>query len=237
MAKYDLLLTSQNTVLDADNDAEETAAADADDEVTFVLNQLDKNGNEDAAYSANVGTIALTDDAVVKLVNSGALKVVAKVGNVTVDTLDVSYKNTDAVASKAVVNSSNRVVDLSTLATGGTSVSVQELLFGKLNSAGTKYVLNPAVTVQDQSGTTMSYDIAEGLDVLKNGLSVVPATPVLTNLNNVTNTSGTLTLTDDTKSGSVTIVVPAVDTETSGGATVNSDLLAAPVSFTVTLVK
>ncbi|ANC78655.1 hypothetical protein ABE65_018375 [Fictibacillus phosphorivorans] len=255
IAKYDLVLSSQNSVLDADNDANETGV-DLDDEVTFVLKQLDKYGNvigtetldgstasitattsnskdqgflDTVAYGTGTGTVALTSDAVLKLVNSGTVKITATVGGVTVDTLDVSYKNTDSVVTKAAVNTSSRTVDLSVL--GGTTVSVEELLFGKLNNAGTKYALNPVLTVQDQFGKTMTYDIANGLDLLKNGLQVVPATPVVTNLNNVTEASGNLSLTDDTKAGSVTIVVPAVSTSA------NADLLAAPVSITVTLVK
>ncbi|MFC7371137.1 hypothetical protein ACFQPF_05560 [Fictibacillus iocasae] len=254
VAKYDLVLTSSNSVLDADNDANETGV-DLDDEVTFVLKQLDKYGNvigtetlgtdavitattsnikdqdfiDAVSYASTTGTVALTADAVNKLTNTGTVKFIAKVGGVAVDTLDVVYKNTDSVATKAAVNTANRTVDLSVL--GGTTVSVDELLFGKLNVAGTKYALNPVLTVQDQFGKTMDYDIANGLDLLKNGLTVVPSTPVLTNLSNVTNNAGVLELTDASKTGSVTIVVPTVSTSA------NADLLAAPVSITVTLVK
>ncbi|MGE7660260.1 hypothetical protein ACQKL6_00950 [Peribacillus sp. NPDC097197] len=252
-ATYKLALASKNAVLDADDDTSETGA-DVDDAVKFVLNELDKNGNvintkaldgsaaaltfttstaKDAAflataYAAGTGTIAFNSDAVVKLVNSGTVNVTATVGGVAVDTISVAYKNTDSVATKAVVNTSNRTVDLSNL--GGTSVTSKELLFGKLNTAGTKYLLNPALTIQDQFAATMSYKIATATDLLANGLTV-NSTPVVTNLNNVSNASGVLTLTDDSKAGTVTIVVPAVST------TANADLLAAPVSINVTLVK
>ncbi|UZJ79577.1 hypothetical protein [Fictibacillus sp. KU28468] len=210
-----------------------------DARLTFTAsNSKDQDFFNAVAYSAGdaSATIDFASDAVLKLVNSGSLKVTATVGGVTVDTLDVAYKNTDSVASKAVVNAANRTIDLSSLATGSTSVTVEELLFGKLNSTNNKYILNPVLTIQDQAGKTMGYDFAAGLDVLKNGLTVDAGTPVVTNLNNVSNSSGTLSLVDDSKSGSVTIVLPAVVTKDSS-TTVNADLLAAPVSITVTLVK
>ena len=253
-ATYKLALDSTNTVLDADNDEDESGA-DEDDSVAFVLNKLDKNGNvigtqaleagdltfttsnvkdasffKDVDFSVGKATIAVTDDAKYTLINSGTVKVTAKVnGGVAVDTFNIAYKNTDSVATKAVVNTANRTVDLSNL--GGASVSTKELLFGKLNTAGTKYLLNPALTVQDQFAATMSFKIATGTDVLSNGLTVAPTTPVVTNLNNVSNAGGVLTLTDDSKAGTATIVVPAVSTDK------NTDLLAAPVSINVTLVK
>ncbi len=254
VASYDLVSVSTNTLLDADNDLNETGA-DVDDSVAYVLNQLDKYGNvigqeafagavtltattsvsadqkyiDAVAYAGNTATVAFTADADTQLTSTGTVKISATVNGVTVDTLNVAYKNTDSVADKANVNTTSRLVDLSTL--GGTTVELEELIFGKTNAAATKYLLNPALTIADQFGKVMAYDIATATDTLANGVVVDASTAVVTNLNNVSNTGGTLALVDDTKSGSFTIVLPTVTT------TENGDLLSAPVSFNVTLVK
>ena len=256
IASYDLKIVSTNTALDADDDTLETGA-DADDSVELVLNQLDKYGNvigqeafngsgvvltatasntddqdylDTVSYATGVATVAFTSDAVLELVNSGTVKLTATKGGVAVDTLTVNYTNTDSVAAKAVVNTTAKTYDLSVL--GGTNVTVEELIFGKLNTAGTKYILNPVVTINDQFGKVMEYNTTTpALDTLKNGVTVDASSAVVTNLNNVTNTAGTLTLTDDSKAGTLTIVIPTVVT------TENGDLLSAPVSINVTLVK
>ncbi|WP_404427515.1 S-layer homology domain-containing protein [Ureibacillus chungkukjangi] len=256
VASYDLEIISANTALDADNDANETGA-DNDDSVEVVLNKLDKNGNiigqeefegdgvaltattsnttdqvflEDVSYADGVATVALTEDALLKLVKSGTVKLTATKGGVAVDTLNVNYTNTDSVATKAVVNTTSKTYDLSVL--GGTTITLDELIFGKLNTAGTNYIVNPVVSVQDQFAKVMGYDLeVPGLNTLTNGVEVDASTAVVTNLNNVTNVDGTLSLTDDTKAGTLTIVIPTIVTEENG------DLLSAPVSINVTLVK
>ncbi|WP_088104356.1 S-layer homology domain-containing protein [Halalkalibacter urbisdiaboli] len=265
-SKYDLVVTSSSAdYLDADDDTNDTGKDAVDNNVVFELFKVDSAGNkvasvaidgtdnflkldtgalsdeEKALLSHTDGKLALdtlsfadASDAVLTLVNSGTVKVSAVVGGVTVDNINVSYKNTDSVASKASLRTSSVVASLGKVST------IDELLFGKYSSS--KYTVNPLLTVQDQFGATMKYNVAnssvESTSVkgLANGVTVSPSTRV-TNLNNVTVTDGVISLNEGKTSGSFTLVISAVDTVDGLSAVVNKDLLASPVAITVSVVE
>ncbi|WP_368974911.1 S-layer homology domain-containing protein [Caldifermentibacillus hisashii] len=270
VAKYDLVITSTNTVLDADNDANETGADD-DDSITFVLNKLDKYGNvigQETFDGSNVkltatasvtsdqdffaapdytgtttGVISFDNDAAYKLVNTGTLKVVATVNGVAVDTVNVTYKNTDSVAKTATVNTANRVIDLSQLGIDAASagIDVKDLVVGKLNATNTAYALNSILTLKDQNGNVIApnWGSAGNDAAYLTDDTFVDFDYTVTNLDNVQLNSDTLSLVDAEKSGTATVVITAIKVYKDGSsATLLTDkLLDNPVSFNVTLVK
>lgn len=246
VAGYDLEITSSNKALDADNDTNEGAAG-ADDSVTFQVVKLDKNGNRlgveagavlEATYSTSAhedyleltgSELAFENNAAIKFAESGKATIKARVNGVLVDTITVDYTNTDSVAKKATVATAMRTLDLSELTGDTAAITEDQLLYGILDSNG-KYTLSPIVSVMDQFGKVIAFDKDAAAGVLTNGVSL-SVDPVITNKVNITENDGSLSLADPTKAGSFTVVIPQIST------TENGDLLAAPVSFEVKLVR
>ncbi|TCI64001.1 hypothetical protein [Exiguobacterium sp. SH3S1] len=246
VASYDLVLTSENTSLDADVDVEPAAN---DNFVSFEVRGLDKYGNvittvdnakvdyvvtyssaTDKAFFNELdatGVLEFNTDAAVKFASSGKATIKALVNGVQVDTNSVDYTNTDSVATKAQVNTAMRTIDASDFATKfNKSLTVEDLLFGQIKDD--KFAFAPAVTVVDQFGKTMDYkDIA----ILSNGVEVNIA-PVVTNLVGLKYEGGELTLVEGRLSGTATIVVPQITTSAKNG-----NLLSSPVSFDVKVVQ
>jgi len=261
-AKYDLVVADGSAdYLDADDDTTQTGIKAKDNEVVFTLYQVDAAGNKlrvidldgatnylsldlgaltdaeedlvahaDGILDTNILTFA-EDNVAQTLSKSGNIKVTAKVGGVSTDSIIVSYKNTDAVAIKALVKTTNTVIDLDSVN------KVEQILFGKYSSG--KYTLSPMLTIQDQFGAIMKYNVAntavatDEVDGLANGLTVEPALSY-TNLSNVeVDAAGVVTLKEGKSSGSFTIVIAEINTT----GKVNKDLLAAPVAITVNVVK
>ncbi|WP_214890921.1 hypothetical protein [Exiguobacterium sp. s142] len=244
VASYDLVLTSANKALDADVDT--SAISDQDDEVTYVVRGLDKYGNvistvgaADVEYAVTYsstahaaffdatteGTLQFTDAAATKFATSGKATIKAIVNGVQVDTISVDYTNTDSVATKAQVNTAMRTIDASEFG----ALDVDNLLFGKAENG--KFVFAPAVTVVDQFGKTMGYDLTNNqLSVLSNGVDL-EISPVVTNLVGLTYNGQFLTIEGDRVSGTATIVVPQITTDENG------NLLSSPVSFDVKVVR
>lgn len=245
VASYDLVVTSSNKSLDADVDAV-GVASDADDEVMFELRGLDKYGNVievvegatyDFTYSSTshaaffnetvANTLEFTADAAQKFAASGKVTIKASVDGVQVDTVSVDYTNTDSVAKKAMVDASMRTFDLSSV--GG--LKIEQLLFGKTNEAETKFIIQPAVSVQDQFGKAIAYDLDQAIGTLANGVVLSADEVVVTNKVGVVVTNGVVTLAEGRTSGTFTVVVPQVETEENG------NLLSAPVAFDVKVVQ
>lgn len=254
--KYDLVVASDSAdYLDADVDTDEDGKDEIDNEVVFKLYHVDAAGNRVDELTLDgtdnylkLDLVALTDaeeelvdqttgklaadtltfaeaDVAQTLVKNGTIKVSAVVGGVTVDSVNVSYKNSDSVATKAVVNTADLVLDIDNVA------DLDEILFGIYN--GTKYTFSPILTIVDQFGATMKYDAdsTPNLDVLSNGLTVVPTTTITNEKDLTVAADGTITFNDGKTSGSFTVVISAVETS------LNEDLLAAPVAINVTVVK
>lgn len=246
VAGYDLEITSSNKSLDADNDTDEGASG-ADDSVTFQVVKLDKNGNRlgveagavlEATYSTSShedylelagSELAFENEAAIKFAESGKATIKARVNGVLVDTITVDYTNTDSVAKKATVATAMRTLDLSTLTGATAAITEDQLLYGILDT-NDKYTLAPIVSVMDQFGKVIAFDKDAAAGTLMNGVNL-NVTPVITNKVNVTEAGGSLSLTDPTKAGSFTVVIPQIST------TENGDLLASPVSFEVKLVR
>ncbi|TCI52847.1 hypothetical protein EVJ30_09370 [Exiguobacterium sp. SH5S13] len=247
VASYDLVLTSGNTSLDADVD---TTPADQDDEVTYEVRGLDKYGNvievlennpatDEVQYvvtyssashaeyftTATEGELSFIAAATTEFAASGKATIKALVNGVQVDTISVDYTNTDSVATKAQVNTAMRTIDASEFV----ALDVDNLLFGKAENG--KFVFAPAVTVVDQFGKTMGYDLTDNqLSVLSNGVDL-EISPVVTNLVGLTYNGQFLTIEGDRVSGTATIVVPQITTDENG------NLLSSPVSFDVKVVR
>jgi hypothetical protein len=266
-AKYDLVVSSASAdYLDADDDTSETGVNALDNDVTFELYQVDAAGNrlatvaldginnklvldlnaltdaEEALLAHTTGALA-TDTlsfanatlAQQSLTSTGTVKVTAVVNGVSVDSLNVTYKNTDSVASSAEVTKTSAVIDIDRVD------AVSEILFGIYGSSS--YTVSPLLTVKDQSGNAMTYNVASSsapnvdVDGLYNGLNV-DATWTTTNLSNLTvdPVTGAIVFNSGKTSGSFTLIVSKVETAV-GGSAVNEDLLSAPVAIQVTVVK
>ncbi len=259
-AKYDLVVSSSSAdYLDADADGSETGVDALDNEVAFELYQVDAAGNRvaevlldgtnnalvldlvalTAAEEALVdqtavatGTLTFADATLAQqtLKTAGNVKVSAQVGGVTVDSVNVTYKNTDSVASSAAVTKTSTVVDNDVVA------NVSDILFGVYGSSS--YTVSPILSVKDQNGKALTYNVATSgavnadADGLYNGLTVVPTWTATNKSSNVTvdPTTGAIALTSGT-SGTFTLVLANVETS------VNEDLLAAPVAINVTIVE
>lgn len=245
VASYDLVVTSANKSLDADVDVD-GVTADEDDEVAFVLRKLDKYGNVIGTADANyeftfsstshaeffnttvANKLSFTEDAAQAFATSGKVTIKASVDGVQVDTVSVDYTNTDSVAKKAMVDASMRTFDLSSV--GG--LKIEQLLFGKTNEAETKFIIQPAVSVQDQFGKAIAYDLDEEIGTLANGVVLSADGVVVTNkVGVVVDENGVVTLAEGRTSGTFTVVVPQVESN------VNEDLLSAPVAFDVKVVQ
>lgn len=174
-------------------------------------------------------TLSFANDTLAQqtLKTAGTVKVSAQVGGVTVDNVNVTYKNTDSVATSAAVTKTSTVVDNEVVD------NVSDILFGVYGSSS--YTVSPILSVKDQNGKALTYNVASAsggtVDGLYNGLTVEP-TWTATNLSSnvtVNPTTGEVTLVSGT-SGTFTLVLAKVETS------VNADLLSAPVAINVTIV-
>lgn len=148
-------------------------------------------------------------------------------GGVSVDSVNVTYKNTDSVASSASVAKTSTVVDNDVVD------NRSENLFGIHGTSN--YTVSSLLSVKEQTGKALTYNVVTSgggaVDALHNGLTVAP-TWTVTNLSKVpVDGAGIITLAAGKTSGTFTLVLLS-KVETS----VNKDLLAAPVAINVTLV-
>jgi hypothetical protein len=227
-----------NTALELDDEDEDSAE--------FSVYAVDASGNKietvsgavlslqdtdaDQYFTVNGMVIAPTADAVLKMGSAGTLKVDVKVNEVKVGTTTIKVTNTGEVATKATVNTANVVLDLSKTYDNenALTLNINDLIFGLLD-ADDEYIVNPILTILDQTGKAIEYD-TDVQGTLSND-EVVTRTISVTNKTNVDYLNGVVTLDADETSGSFTLVISAVDTDK------NDDLLAAPVAVKVTVVR
>lgn len=226
-----------------------------DDAVNFVVYEVDANGNKIKAVDAAFVTlniqgydkdpqikkyINIKEDSVA-VVNENAFKTFAGSGTLNVDVLvngtkigtkSISYNNTDPVATKAVVNTVDIVVDNDKVSGENQSLNINELFIGHYDANNNKYTLSPKLFIQDQFGKTIDWDTAgsPGTLVNKDALATEGIQFTITNQSNVVIENGSASLAEGKTSGSFTVVVSDV------GTTQVSDLLSAPVAFKVTIV-
>jgi len=229
VAKVDLDGTNNQLVLDVNALTDDEKALFNEDTTTGLL-------SASGAYD----TLTFADPTLAQetLTKSGTVKVTALVNGVAVDSVNVTYKNTDSVASSASILKTSLVVDKDNVD------NVSDLLFGIYNSSTSSYSLNPLLTIKDQSGKVLTYNVASSsapdsnVDGIYNGLKVSP-TWVSTNENNVTvdPSSGNITLQSGKSSGTFTLVLSKVQTLDGSSNVVNKDLLSAPVAIEITVVE
>ncbi|WP_027724893.1 S-layer homology domain-containing protein [Tuberibacillus calidus] len=229
VAKVDLDGTNNQLVLDVNALTDDEKALFNEDTTTGLL-------SASGAYD----TLTFADPTLAQetLTKSGTVKVTALVNGVAVDSVNVTYKNTDSVASSASILKTSLVVDKDNVD------NVSDLLFGIYNSSTSSYSLNPLLTIKDQSGKVLTYNVASSsapdsnVDGIYNGLKVSP-TWVSTNENNVTvdPSTGVITLQSGKSSGTFTLVLSKVQTLDGSSNVVNKDLLSAPVAIEITVVE
>lgn len=228
-----------------------------DDAVNFVVYEVDANGNKIKAVDATSVTLNIQgydkdpqikkyinikeDSNSVAVVNENAFKTFAGSGTLNVDVLvngtkigtkSISYNNTDPVATKAVVNTVDIVVDNDKVSGENQPLNINELFIGHYDTNNNKYTLSPKLFIQDQFGKTIDWDTAGSPGTLVNtdALATEGIQFTITNQSNVVIENGYASLANGKTSGSFTVVVSDVDT------TQVSDLLSAPVAFKVTIV-
>ncbi|WP_368996736.1 hypothetical protein [Caldifermentibacillus hisashii] len=227
-----------------------------DDAVNFIVYEVDANGNKIKAVDAASVTLNIqgydkdpqikkyinikADSDSVAVVNENAFKTFAGSGTLNVDVLvngtkigtkSISYNNTDPVATKAVVNTVDIVVDNDKVSGENQPLNINELFIGHYDENNNKYTLSPKLFIQDQFGKTIDWDAGSpGTLVNTDALATEGIQFTITNQSNVVIENGHASLANGKTSGSFTVVVSDVDT------TQVSDLLSAPVAFKVTIV-
>lgn len=232
-----------------------------DDAVNFVVYEVDANGNKIKAVDAASVTLNIqgydkdpqikeyinikedSDSDSVAVVNENAFNTFAGSGTLNVDVLvngtkigtkSISYNNTDPVATKAVVNTVDIVVDNDKVSGENQPLNINELFIGHYDTNNNKYTLSPKLFIQDQFGKTIDWDTAGSPGTLVNKDALATEGEdiqfTITNQSNVVIENGSASLAEGKTSGSFTVVVSDV------GTTQVSDLLSAPVAFKVTIV-
>jgi hypothetical protein len=248
------VIETDATEIDLDKDV---APETNDDTVNFTVYEVDAQGNKIQAVSPADVTLEIQgydkNPEVAKYINvdpnnplaitvvnpnafkafagSGTLNVDVKVNGTKIGTKTISYKNTDPVATKAVINTVDIVIDNDKIGDNQDSpLTITDLFFGHYDSTAGKYTVTPKLTVQDQFSKVIDWDTKAAPGTLVNTDIVSNIVFTTTNESNVTISGGTVTLNPGKTSGSFTVVVSDVDT------TAVKDILPAPVAFKVTIV-
>ena len=244
-------IETDSTLIDLDDDS---AEASSDDAVNFMVYEVDAQGNkiqaatgvtlevQGYASAPEVSNYLVVNGTAVEVANAnttefktfagtGTLNVDVKVNGTKVGTKAITYKNTDSVATKAVVNTSSVVIDNDKItATADAALNVEELLTGHFE--GGKYTVAPKLSVQDQLSSVIDFDttsMVQGTLVTTDVVSGLTYT--LTNVSsNLSVTGSNVSLVAGKASGTFTVVVSKIDTDQV------SDILDAPVAFNVTIV-
>lgn len=246
------VIETDATAIDLDKDVAPEAN---DDAVNFTVYEVDGQGNKIGTVAATLDIQGYENNPTVKnyidvsgqsvavknanateyktFAGSGTLNVDVKVNGTKIGTKAVSYSNSDSVASKAVVNTVDIVIDNDKVSGTDQALTLGDLFYGHYDAVNSKYTLAPKLSIQDQTSKVIAWDTATQ-GTLLNTDTVPTISFVTTNQSDVVVTgnslSDTVTLASGKTSGSFTVVVSDIDT-----AQVN-DILTAPVAFKVTIV-
>lgn len=241
------VIETDASAIDLDKDVSPEAN---DDAVNFTVYSVDAQGNKIATVPATLDiqgyastplvsnfinvsgqSVAVSDvDAYKSFAGTGTLNVDVKVNGTKIGTKAISYSNSDSVATKAVVNTVDVVIDNDKVSGTDAALTLTELFYGHYDAVNAKYTLAPKLTILDQSGKAIDWDSATP-GTLVNTDAVSNLSFVTTNVSDVVISGGSVTLASGKTSGSFTVVVSDIDT------TEASDILAAPVAFNVTIVE
>jgi hypothetical protein len=245
------VIETDATEIDLDKDV---APETNDDTVNFTVYEVDAQGNkiqpvaatlEIQGYDKNpevkkyidvVGqsVTVVNANAYKTFAGSGTLNVDVKVNGTKIGTKAISYKNTDPVATKAVINTVDIVIDNDKIdGNTDTALTFADLFFGHYDANKGTYTVVPKLSVLDQFGKVIDWDTTTQ-GTLLNTDSVPTITFTVTNVSDVNVSGSTLTdsvsLASNKSTGSFTVVVSDVDTAAV------ADILPAPVAFKVTIV-
>ncbi|SFA52589.1 S-layer homology domain-containing protein [Parageobacillus thermantarcticus] len=202
--------------------------------VTLEIQGYDKNPEVkqyiDVDQNNPLAITVVNSNAYKTFAGSGTLNVDVKVNGTKIGTKTITYKNTDPVATKAVINTVDVVIDNDKI-NGFTDqpLALLDLFYGHYDSKAGKYTIAPKLSVLDQSSKVIDWDTNQP-GTLVNTDSVNNIVFTTTNESNVEISNGQATLASRKSSGSFTVVVSDVDT------TAVADILPAPVAFKVTIV-
>ncbi|MGG3739375.1 S-layer homology domain-containing protein [Aeribacillus pallidus] len=244
------VIETDATEIDLDKDV---APETNDDAVNFAVYEVDAQGNKIQAVTSGVtleiqgydknpevknyidvagqSVAVVNANAYKAFAGSGTLNVDVKVNNTKIGTKTITYKNTDSVATKAVINTADIVIDNDKInGSADQPLTLTELFYGHYDAVAGKYTIEPKLSILDQASKAIDWDTAATPGTLVNTDTVSNITFITTNESNVTISAGTVTLNPGKTSGSFTVVDSDVDT------TAVSDILPAPVAFKVTIV-
>lgn len=257
------VIETNATEIDLDKDS---GTEPNDDAVNFTVYEVDAQGNKiQAVNPSNITleiqgydknpevknyidvvsgqpTVAVKDSnntAFKSFAGSGTLNVDVKVNGTKIGTKAISYKNTDPVATKAVINTVDIVIDNDKI-DGNTDAALTfvDLFFGHYDANKGTYTVAPKLSVLDQFGKVIDWDTASPGTLLNTDTVSSGITFTVTNASDVTvNKAGasyalidSVSLATGKSTGSFTVVVSDVDTAAV------ADILPAPVAFKVTIV-
>jgi hypothetical protein len=246
------VIETDATEIDLDKDV---APEVNDDTVNFTVYEVDAQGNKIRPVAATLEIQGYDKDPEVKnyinvsgqsvtvvdanayktFAGSGTLNVDVKVNGTKIGTKTISYKNTDPVATKAVINTVDIVIDNDKI-DGNTDAALTfaDLFYGHYDATKGKYTVDPKLSVLDQFGKVIDWDTKSSAGTLLNTDTVSGITFTVTNVSDVDVTgsglNGTVSLKSGKSTGSFTVVVSDVDT------TAVQDILPTPVAFKVTIV-
>ncbi|ARA98449.1 S-layer homology domain-containing protein [Geobacillus thermodenitrificans] len=244
------VIETDATEIDLDKDV---APETNDDAVNFAVYEVDAQGNKIQAVTSGVtleiqgydknpevknyinvvgqSVAVVNANAYKAFAGSGTLNVDVKVNNTKIGTKTIAYKNTDPVATKAVINTADIVIDNDKInGSADQPLTLTELFYGHYDAVAGKYTIEPKLSILDQASKAIDWDTAAAPGTLVNTDTISNIAFITTNESNVTISAGTVTLKPGKTSGSFTVVVSDVDT------TAVSDILPAPVAFKVTIV-
>jgi hypothetical protein len=226
------------TVYEVDAQGNKIQAVDPSN-ITLEIQGYDKNPEVKNYIDVVSGqpTVAVKDSnntAFKSFAGSGTLNVDVKVNGTKIGTKAISYKNTDPVATKAVINTVDIVIDNDKIDSNpNAALTFADLFYGHYDAAKGKYTVAPKLSIQDQFGKVIDWDTTTQ-GTLLNTDSVSSITFTVTNVSDVNVSGSTLTdsvsLASNKSTGSFTVVVSDVDTNAV------DDILPAPVAFKVTIV-
>lgn len=222
------------TVYEVDAQGNKIQAVDPSN-ITLEIQGYDKNPEVKNYIDVVSGqpTVAVKDSnntAFKSFAGSGTLNVDVKVNGTKIGTKTITYKNTDPVATKAVINTVDVVIDNDKInGSPDQPLALLDLFYGHYDSNAGKYTIAPKLSVLDQSSKVIDWDTNQQ-GTLVNTDSVNNIVFTTTNESNVEISNGQATLASGKSSGSFTVVVSDVDTAAV------ADILPAPVAFKVTIV-
>jgi hypothetical protein len=232
------------TVYEVDAQGNKIQAVDPSN-ITLEIQGYDKNPEVKNYIDVVSGqpTVAVKDSnntAFKSFAGSGTLNVDVKVNGTKIGTKAISYKNTDPVATKAVINTVDIVIDNDKI-DGNTdeALTFADLFFGHYDANKGTYTVAPKLSVLDQFGKVIDWDTASpagtllNTDTVSSGIkfTVTNASDVVVNNADATyDLADSVELATGKSTGSFTVVVSDVDTAAV------ADILPAPVAFKVTIV-